>query len=131
MYLGIEIGGTKLQLGVGVGDGSAPVALERLDVDQRLGATGILAQIERVGPALIARHGVTRAKIRSAVPLSPELQEEVSRVFGEITGKRVIATVEVVPELIAGIIVEVEGRVYDGSLRTQLGKLHQQMAGGA
>ena len=80
---------------------------------------------------LDARHGVTRAKIRSAVALSPELLEEVTHVFGEITGKRVVATVEVVPDLIAGIIVEVEGRVYDGSLRTQLGKLHQQMAGGA
>ena len=41
------------------------------------------------------------------------------------------AQVQVVPELIAGMIVEVEGRVYDGSLRTQLGKLHQQMATGS
>jgi F0F1-type ATP synthase delta subunit len=32
------------------------------------------------------------------------------------------------PELLAGAIVEVDGRVYDGSLRTQLAKLRQQMA---
>jgi glucokinase len=58
MYLGIEIGGTKLQLGAGRGDG-ALVALERLDVDVARGAAGILAQIETTGRALAARHKVS------------------------------------------------------------------------
>jgi glucokinase len=58
MFLGIEIGGTKLQLGVGRGDGSPPIALERFTVDPAAGAEGILAQIEGAAPALIARHGV-------------------------------------------------------------------------
>ena len=61
MFLGIEIGGTKLQLGVGRGDGSEPVALERRDVDPSLGADGILAQIEAAVPALIRKHPVERA----------------------------------------------------------------------
>jgi F-type H+-transporting ATPase subunit delta len=80
---------------------------------------------------LDARQGVTRAAIRSAAPLSPDVLEDVVRVFSEVTGKRVVAQVQVVPDLIAGMIVEVEGRVYDGSLQTQLGKLHQQMATGS
>ena len=47
MFLGIEIGGTKLQLGVGRGDGTPPIALERLTDRIRQGAaTGILQQIE-------------------------------------------------------------------------------------
>jgi glucokinase len=58
MYLGIEIGGTKLQLGVGAGDGSPLVALERVDVDPLLGANGILAQIKSVGTALLDRYEV-------------------------------------------------------------------------
>lgn len=78
-----------------------------------------------------AKHGVTRATVKSAVSLSPDMVEEVSRVFGNITGRTVVAKVDVVPALIAGVIVEVEGRVYDGSLRTQLDKLHQQMATGS
>ena len=77
------------------------------------------------------KRGVTRATIRSAVALSPDMLEEVTRVFGAITGRRVLAQVEVAPELMAGLIVEVEGRVYDGSLRSQLGKLHHQMATGS
>jgi glucokinase len=58
MLLGIEIGGTKLQLGVGPGDGTL-VALERFDVQPKLGAAGILDQIERGAQPLIARHDVT------------------------------------------------------------------------
>lgn len=46
MYLGIEIGGTKLQLGVGDGVGPHLEALERYDVAQENGAAGILRQIE-------------------------------------------------------------------------------------
>ena len=80
---------------------------------------------------LDAKNGVTRARIESAAPLSAEALEEITRVFGVITGKRVLATVEVVPDLIAGVIVDVDGKVYDGSLETQLGKLHQQMATGS
>ena len=56
MYLGIEIGGTKLQLGVGRGDGGPLVELVRRDVDQRRGAAGILAQIEQVALELAGRY---------------------------------------------------------------------------
>lgn len=75
------------------------------------------------------RNGVTRATVRSATALADDAVAEISRVFGTITGKKVVVNVEVVGDLIAGIIVEVDGKVYDGSLRTQLAKLHGQMAG--
>lgn len=50
--LGIEIGGTKLQLGIGQGLGTVK-ALERIRVDPAAGATGIRAQIEAAFPALL------------------------------------------------------------------------------
>jgi len=74
------------------------------------------------------RCGRTRATVRSAAALPPDALDELTRVFGTLTGKQVIAEVRVDPELLAGAIVEVEGRVYDGSLRTQLGKLRHRMA---
>ena len=52
LFLGIEIGGTKLQLGVGTGDGPRFTAFRRLDVDAARGAAGILEQIERTGREL-------------------------------------------------------------------------------
>ncbi|MBS0204369.1 MAG: ROK family protein [Planctomycetes bacterium] len=60
MYLGIEIGGTKLQLGVGHGDGSDFVAFERRDVQIARGGAGIREQIRDVGRELVARYNVQR-----------------------------------------------------------------------
>lgn len=61
MFLGIEIGGTKLQLGVGRGDGSDFVAFERRDVDIARGGQGIRDQIRDVGRQLVASHKIERA----------------------------------------------------------------------
>ncbi len=89
-----------------------------------------VAAIRSVFDSLLDRErGITRATIRSATPLSADLLDEITRTFGPITGRQVLATVEVVPELIAGVIVEVDGKVYDGSMRTALSKLQHQMAG--
>lgn len=60
MYLGIEIGGTKLQLGVGREGGSELAALVRRDVDPARGAAGILEEIERSATALLQKHAVER-----------------------------------------------------------------------
>jgi glucokinase len=69
MYLGIEIGGTKLQLGVGDGSGPDLAALVREDVDPRRGAVGILEQIERSAAALLAKHLVQRIGIGFGGPI--------------------------------------------------------------
>ena len=91
-----------------------------------------LAAIHAVFDALVDRtRGRTRARVRSATPLAPDLLAELTRVFGVITGKEVVPDLTVDPELLAGVIVEIDGRVYDGSLRTQLGKLRQRMAIGS
>ena len=69
MFLGIEIGGTKLQLGVGDGSGPPLVALVRLDVVPTHGAQGILAQIRTAAPPLIAAHRATRIGIGFGGPV--------------------------------------------------------------
>lgn len=58
MFLGIEIGGTKLQLGAGQGNGAPLAELVRFSVEPAEGAAGILERIAQAGGALIARHGV-------------------------------------------------------------------------
>lgn len=58
MFLAIEIGGTKTQLGVGAGDEAKLAALERFSVDPTHGAAGILQQIKQAAPRLIATHRV-------------------------------------------------------------------------
>jgi glucokinase len=60
MFLGIEIGGTKLQLGVGTGGDAELAALVRHDVDATRGAAAILEEIERSATAVIQKHPIER-----------------------------------------------------------------------
>lgn len=62
MYLGIEIGGTKLQLGLGPGDGTL-AALWRGTVDVAAGAEGIRRQITAAVPELLAKAGLDRSQV--------------------------------------------------------------------
>jgi glucokinase len=62
--LGIEIGGTKLQLGIGQGHGRL-LALERLRVDPARGASRILEQIAVAFPTLLEKASLSRQQIRA------------------------------------------------------------------
>jgi glucokinase len=64
MYLGIEIGGTKLQLGVGPGDGTL-AGLWRGNVDAAAGGDGIRRQIAAAVPELLAKAGLERGALRA------------------------------------------------------------------
>lgn len=70
MYLGIEIGGTKLQLGIGDGRGHELAALVRQDVDARRGAAGILDQIKNNASDLIQKFEVQRIGIGFGGPVN-------------------------------------------------------------
>jgi glucokinase len=63
MFLGIEIGGTKLQLGVGPGD-STLAGLWRGSVDVDAGPAGIRQQISAAVPELLERAGISRSRLR-------------------------------------------------------------------
>ena len=63
MFLGIEIGGTKLQLGLGRGDGVL-AGLWRATVDPAQGADGIRRQIVQAVPELLAQARIERSQLR-------------------------------------------------------------------
>src|SRR5579871_7017682 len=63
MYLGIEIGGTKLQLGLGPDDGKLR-GLWRGTVDVAAGPEGIRQQIRAAVPELLASAGIERGELR-------------------------------------------------------------------
>jgi F-type H+-transporting ATPase subunit delta len=73
--------------------------------------------------------GRVRAHLRSARPLTEESRRRIAEVFENQTGKRVIAEASVDPELLGGVVVEIAGRVFDGSLRTRLERLERSLAG--
>ena len=59
--MGIEIGGSKLQRGVGKGDGTI-IELEQFAVDPYRGADGILTNIARSGIRLCQQYQVAQAR---------------------------------------------------------------------
>jgi glucokinase len=61
-YLGIEIGGTKLQLGLGPGDGTV-TGLWRGEVDVARGPEGIRRQIVEAVPALLSQSEMRRGQV--------------------------------------------------------------------
>lgn len=62
-YLGIEIGGTKIQVGLGPDDGTLR-ALWRGTVDPEAGSRGIREQILAAVPEVLARSGIPREQVR-------------------------------------------------------------------
>ena len=61
--------------------------------------------------------GIVRAEVESAVALTLEQQTQLKSALELRTKKRVLLDARVNPELIAGVRVRVEGRLYDGSVK--------------
>jgi len=69
-----------------------------------------------------------RAILRTARPLSDAAEAEIASTLEAQHGKKILLAVEVDPSLVAGITVEIEGKTYDGSARTQLARVARTMA---
>ena len=70
------------------------------------------------------------AKVVSATALDTAMVERVRGQLQTISGKEVILQQIVDSDLLGGLQVELEGKIYDGSLRTQLEKMKQRIARG-
>ena len=73
------------------------------------------------------RSGRIPVELETANTLDPALEKEILSAFGGVLGADPIVTQRVNPDLIAGFIVRVGDRVYDGSVRTRLEKMRLQM----
>lgn len=89
--------------------------------------SGIAAQFERI---LDARLNRVRATITSATELSDAQRQAIIAAFEQKLGRSVLADARVDPQLLGGVVVDVEGTIYDGSVRTQLHTLAHRIAGG-
>jgi len=63
---------------------------------------------------------ITTATVTSAVPLTPDQQEKLEAALVHVCGRRVIPTYVVDAAVIGGVIIEADGKVYDGSVRHKL-----------
>jgi F-type H+-transporting ATPase subunit delta len=105
--------------------------LVRLLADRDRLAT--LPQVSQAYDALVdAEMGRTRVRIRSASPLGSAEQEDLTNLARRLVGGgEVIVSTEVDAELLGGVMIDVGGTVWDGSVRTQLQTISKEMAGGS
>jgi len=79
------------------------------------------------GERLLAHQHIVRAEVTSAAALSPEKTAALAASLARATGKKVELSMAVDPELLGGIVARIGSTVYDGSVRTQLTKMRQQL----
>ena len=72
-------------------------------------------------------HGIKEAQVLSAVELGPERQEKLKNRLEEMSGKKVILHVRTDPQVLGGIRVEMEGKLYDGTVRGRLSDLRRRL----
>lgn len=82
MFLGIEIGGTKLQLGVSDASRADLIRLERTDVKREAGAQGILDQIRRIGLVLCEQYPIRHIGIGFGGPVEDGVATKSHQVSG-------------------------------------------------
>jgi F-type H+-transporting ATPase subunit delta len=76
---------------------------------------------------LLAHRNVVRATVTSAAPLSADKVQGLSARLREVTGKDVQLDTNVDAGIIGGVVTQIGSTVYDGSIRTQLQKMRQQL----
>lgn len=76
-----------------------------------------------------AREGMVRGVLQVPEPPSATQREMLETALADVVGCRVELAVEQRPELIAGFVVRIGSRVFDGSVRTQLARFARSGAG--
>jgi F-type H+-transporting ATPase subunit delta len=77
------------------------------------------------------RLGVVVAQVSSARTLGEAEKQELERALRQCTGKQVQMQFSLDPGLIGGVTAQVGSTIYDGSVRGQLERLREELAGPA
>jgi F-type H+-transporting ATPase subunit delta len=84
---------------------------------------------EKFASVLDERSGIVSAEITSARPLSEAEKAEFQANLAKLTGKKVNLNFNLDENIIGGVVTRVGSTVYDGSVKTQLENLKQQLIG--
>ncbi len=76
------------------------------------------------------KSGVLRGEMTTAVPLSEKKQSGIKAHLEKISGKSIILNFNVDQDILGGLILKVEDRVLDGSLKAQINILKEQIKRG-
>ena len=92
--------------------------------------TEISAINERFAVELEERSGIVAADVTSARDLPAAERSELQSKLEKLTGKRVNLNFNIDPNIIAGVVTRIGSTVYDGSVKTKLENLREQLING-
>ncbi|MGB9757244.1 MAG: ATP synthase F1 subunit delta [Candidatus Bipolaricaulaceae bacterium] len=96
----------------------------------RHGRAGLLPEITSAYfQALERAGGPVQVLVRTAQPLSPEIEDKLRARLKEALGREVALQEEVAPELLAGVELVISGQRLDASLRGRLQRLRKVLGG--
>lgn len=108
--------------------GAAPVTASFLRVVVANYRMRLIDQVRQAFRKLAYQHlGVTEVRIGSAYPLAEAEEQALRARFAELTGHQVELEFQVKPELVGGILAQIQSTVYDGSVRGSLDRIRQQL----
>jgi F-type H+-transporting ATPase subunit delta len=74
------------------------------------------------------RAGVVSAEVTSARPISEPVKSDLEQTLQQITNRRVRLNFATDETLLGGIVTRIGSTIYDGSVRSQLERLKQELA---
>ncbi len=80
---------------------------------------------------LLDHLNVVRAQVTTAVPLPDAEAARLKQSLEKLTGRTVEMTSALAPGLIGGVVAQIGSTVYDGSVKRQLERLREKLAGAA
>ena len=101
--------------------GLNPLTGNFLQVLNAKGRLTIFSDITRAYSQLAdERAGRVTVRVTTAKKMTKTIESDVSKALSKSTGKQVVLQADVDPELIGGMVVRVDGKVYDSSIKTRL-----------
>ena len=90
---------------------------------------GDLPQINaKLSEIMDERAGVVSAEVTSARPISEQVRSALEQTLQQITNRRVRLNFATDETLLGGIVTRIGSTIYDGSVRSQLERLEQELA---
>lgn len=95
---------------------------------------GRLTEIDKINDkfaeVLEERRGFISASITSARELQSDEREDLKRNLEKLTGKQVNINFSIDDNIIGGVVTRIGSMIYDGSVKTQLENLREQLVNG-
>jgi F-type H+-transporting ATPase subunit delta len=89
---------------------------------------GDLPLISRSYAALLdTQVGRVRATVTAAQPLAAEDVQKLREAIAQMTGRSIVLEAKTDPQILGGLVAQVGATQYDGSLKTQLEKLRNEL----